>query len=78
MTVAAPRPPDPEPQKGHAMRLPSDWTAEKASGWWSLHHLKHDPCGFETPNAYDLWGEGPFGENAVRQVVYGHRCDEEN
>jgi hypothetical protein len=57
------------------MRLPADWSAEKASGWWALHHLVHDDCGFRTSQAYDLWGEGPFGEAAVRQLVYGHRCD---
>jgi hypothetical protein len=57
------------------VRLPSDWEARKASGWWSLHHLKHTPCGWETHTAYDLWGSGPFGESAARQVVYGHRCE---
>lgn len=59
------------------MRLPSDWSAIKASGWWSLHHLKHEPCGWTSHNAYDLWAtSGPFGEAAARQVVYGHDCDE--
>jgi hypothetical protein len=57
------------------MRLPPDWTAERASGWWELHHLTHTPCGFRTHNAYDLIIEGPFGPSAVREVVYGHRCE---
>lgn len=58
------------------MRLPPDWEALNASGWWSLHHLKHTPCGWETTNAYDLHSERePFGEKAARQVVYGHECE---
>lgn len=56
------------------MRLPEDWEAHKASGWWSLHHLEHKPCGWRTHNAYDLIIDGPFGPAAVRQVVYGHTC----
>lgn len=59
------------------MRLPSDWSAERASGWFEVHHLIHEPCGMRTGLAYDLWGSGPFGENAARQVVYGHICGED-
>ena len=59
------------------MRLPADWVAEKASGWWSLHHLRHEPCGWTTTNAYDLWSSsGPFGEVEARQVVFGHECED--
>jgi hypothetical protein len=58
------------------VRLPSDWEARKAPGWWSLHYLKHTPCGWETGQAYDLWlDSGPFGESDARRVVYGHRCE---
>ncbi|WP_306365363.1 hypothetical protein [Nocardia sp. CC227C] len=60
------------------MRLPSDWTAERAPGWFEVHHLTHEPCGFTTGMAYDLWGTGPFGESAARAVVYGHTCDSED
>jgi hypothetical protein len=56
------------------MRLPSDWTAERASGWWELHHLTHESCGFRTGQAYDLI----CNESDVRRVVYGHTCDEED
>ncbi|WP_263170651.1 hypothetical protein [Streptomyces sp. SCSIO ZS0520] len=59
------------------MRLPADWSASRASGWFSLHHLTHDPCGWTSRMAYDLWAErGPFGEADARQVVYGHSCEE--
>lgn len=58
------------------MRLPSDWEAERASGWWELHHLTHTPCGWTSFLAYDLVVDGPFGPSAVRQVVYGHDCAE--
>jgi hypothetical protein len=61
------------------MRLPSDWTAERASGWSEVHHLTHEPCGFRTGMAYDLWSSsGPFGESDARQVVYGHTCEDED
>jgi hypothetical protein len=53
------------------MRLPAGWGAEKASGWWELHHLTHEPCGFRTGMAYDLI----TNESDVRRIVYGHRCD---
>lgn len=60
------------------MRLPSDWTTERASGWWELHHLIHEPCGFRTDVACDLWSTaGPFGEQYARQVVYNHDCTQE-
>ncbi|WP_158708365.1 hypothetical protein [Streptomyces sp. NRRL S-455] len=53
------------------MRLPADWEADKASGWWSLHHLTHTPCGWRSGMAYDLI----TNESDVRRVVYGHTCD---
>ena len=56
------------------MRLPPDWSAERASGWWELHHLKHEPCGWRSSCVYDLWGEGDGGERDVRRIVYGHEC----
>lgn len=56
------------------MRLPSDWDAEKASGWWELHHLIHKPCGFRTVMAYDLI----VNEQQVRPIVYGHTCENED
>lgn len=55
------------------MRLPSGWDAERASGWWELHHLTHRTCGFRTGLAYDLICD----EAKVRQIVYGHLCDDE-
>jgi len=61
------------------MRLPPDWEAEKASGWWSLHHLIHKPCGMRTRMAYDpLSYDLNHGEPAVRQLVYGHTCEAED
>lgn len=55
------------------MRLPSDWTAERASGWFELHHLTHGPCGYRTVRAYDL----VLGEREVRDLVYRHNCGED-
>jgi hypothetical protein len=60
------------------MRLPADWTAERASGWFEVYHLTHEPCGFRTDLAYDLLGSGPFGESDARRVVYGHTCGDED
>ncbi len=54
------------------MKLPSDWTAERASGWWELHHLIHKPCGWRSGLAYDL----VCNDAQARSVVYGHECDE--
>lgn len=54
------------------MRLPSDWDAEKASGWWQLHHLIHKPCGLRTGMAYDLI----CSEADVRRVIRDHQCEE--
>lgn len=53
------------------MRLPADWDAEPASGWWSLHHLIHKPCGARTGLAYDLI----VNEAEVRSIVRDHSCD---
>jgi hypothetical protein len=55
------------------MRLPSDWKAERASGWWQIHHLIHIPCGLRTGLAYDL----VCNDADARQVVYGHRCGDD-
>lgn len=52
------------------MRLPNDWTTQRASGWWELHHLIHEPCGWRSGLPYDLI----CNESDVRRVVYGHRC----
>lgn len=52
------------------MKLPSDWTAERASGWWVLHHLVHKPCGWRNPLAVDV----VLDDRQTRQIVYGHEC----
>lgn len=53
------------------MRLPHDWDAEKASGWWELHHLIHTNCGWRSSMAYDVICD----EATVRQIVYRHECN---
>lgn len=60
------------------MRLPSDWEAERASGWWELHHLIHKPCGYRTHNAYDLVVDSNNVFGSPRQIVYGHECEDES
>lgn len=51
--------------------LPSGWTAERRSGYGEVHHLKHDRCEWISGMAYDL-----LDGKAVRQVVYGHECED--
>lgn len=52
------------------MRLPPSWDAERASGWWEIHHLVHTPCGWRTAMPYDLITQ----EKEVRSIVYSHEC----
>lgn len=59
------------------MWLPKDWSAERASGWWELHHLIHESCGFRSTNAYDLVLDvDPFGRRMARELVFTHECEE--
>lgn len=61
------------------MRLPSDWEAERASGWWEVHHLIHTPCGWRSHNAYDLIINSElFGAQQAREVVYNHECNRDD
>ena len=55
------------------MRLPSGWDTERASGWFELHHLTHEPCGHRTSRSYDLISD----EREVRDLVYRHNCGED-
>lgn len=55
------------------MRIPPDWTSERASGWANLAHLIHDRCGWRSPLAYDI----VIDERGVRAVVDGHECADE-
>lgn len=55
------------------MRLPSDWSTERASGWFELHHLSHEPCGYRTSNCFDLISS----EREVRDLVARHHCGDD-
>lgn len=57
------------------MRLPSDWEAKKAPGWWELYYLIHTLCRFQSKLAYDLICD----ESTVRNLIYCiHECGEES
>ncbi|MUN41497.1 hypothetical protein [Actinomadura litoris] len=52
------------------MRIPSDWRAERASGWFELHTLSHIPCGWNTGRCFDLLGDA----SEVQVIFFRHNC----
>lgn len=54
-------------------RLPNGLHAERASGWWALHHIVCDRCGWRS-RAIDAICD----ESEWRRTAYGHRCEEDD
>lgn len=63
------------------LRLPGspiwhyDWTAERASGWWEIHHLVHESCGWRSWRAFDFIHDGDLQQ--VRIIITNHTCEKE-
>lgn len=55
------------------MNLPPEFEFVRASGWWSLYHLRHTACGWESRMCYDTCKDED--RTTIRQMVYGHECE---
>lgn len=51
------------------MALWVGWSSVSASGWWSMFHLVHDECGWQSSTAY---GHTDQDARQVRVVMAGH------
>lgn len=54
--------------------LPKGWVYERGSGWWEIHHVVHEACGFRSWSCYDLCRDED--RRNMWQLIDAHECED--
>lgn len=52
------------------MKLWPGWKSLRALGWWEVHHLEHDECGWQTHRVFDFIKSEDCAD--ARRLMAGH------
>lgn len=52
------------------MRIPDGWSAERWPGYFEVHTLVHDACGFRSERRYDVL----LDSAGARECITDHEC----